>query len=262
MNVTLQTSRFNPQQNNLYQNNKANNPLKAYSNTQPSFGSISVPGKSKLLAPFNNAMDKFTDWIAKNYTAKIYESKFAEYLAKKTENLGSVVGHMQVLGSVIISGMYMTQTLRNKQLDEERKKTLAVNQGLTFVVSTFLSYLIDKKIDNKWEKLTAKYAASRSGEPKILEKLAEYNEKCKKEAEAAGITFKKKGLVDLFNDEKGGFHNSQLAKRITGMGVLKGLLVFGTVYRFISPVAVTPVANWIGDKFIHKTNDKTETKTA
>ena len=32
------------------------------------------------------------------------------------------------------------------------------------------------------------------------------------------------------------------------MGVLKKLAVFGTVYRFIGPVAVTPFANMIGNK--------------
>ena len=59
---------------------------------------------------------------------------------------------MQVAGSVIISGMYMTQTLRNNQLDEDRKKTLAINQGLTFLMSTVGSYLIDDALDGNMGK--------------------------------------------------------------------------------------------------------------
>ena len=36
--------------------------------------------------------------------------------------------------------------------------------------------------------------------------------------------------------------NPELAKQIKGMGVLKKLFIFGTIYRFISPVAVTPLS--------------------
>ncbi len=74
---------------------------------------------------------------------------------------------MQVAGSVIISGMYMTQTLRNNQLDEDRKKTLAINQGLTFLMSTVGSYLIDDALDGiaLWEKnVSLKYAKKYLGE--------------------------------------------------------------------------------------------------
>ena len=38
--------------------------------------------------------------------------------------------------------MYMAQTLKNNQLDEDRK-LFAINQGLTFLISTVGSYLID-----------------------------------------------------------------------------------------------------------------------
>ncbi len=260
MNVTLQTNRFN---NQAYNNPYSNNRRAGMSYSKPSFsGTVPVPTKSKLLSPFTNAMDKFTDWLAKNYTAKLYESKFAEYLSKKTENLDKIVNHMQVLGSVIISGMYMTQTLRNNQMDEDRKKTLAINQGLTFVASTIGSYLVDGALNKKWTKLTNKYAISRSGEPNLMEKLAEYNKKLEAEAKALGNPFKKKGLIDMFKDEKSGFHNPNLAKKIKGMGVLKSLLVFGTIYRFISPVAVTPVANWIGDKYLSHKKEAKEAKEA
>ena len=42
------------------------------------------------------------------------------------------------------------------------------------------------------------------------------------------------------------------------MGVLKKLAVFGTVYRFLGPVAVTPVANWIGNKLAANQKAKKE----
>ena len=39
------------------------------------------------------------------------------------------------------------------------------------------------------------------------------------------------------------------------MGVLKKLVVFGTVYRFLAPVAVTPFATMIGNKLVHAKNN-------
>ncbi|MBD5401759.1 hypothetical protein HDR58_03000 [bacterium] len=252
MNVTFQTNNLNAQYN--YRNN--NNNTKKYANVSynnaPSFKGIEVPTKSSLLSPFNKGMDKLTDAIAKNYTEKLYTSRFAKYLADKTEKLSSVVDHMQVLGSVIISGMYMTQTLRNQQLDEERKKTLAINQGLTFAVSTLGSYLIDGGLNKKWTDLTNKYAIDRTQDKDLLNKLTEYNEKMKGIDEKFNKKFKKRGLVDYFNDKHEVHYDPKLAKKIIGMGVLKKLLVFGTVYRFLAPVAVTPLATWISNEFLHK----------
>lgn len=42
--------------------------------------------------------------------------------------------------------------------------------------------------------------------------------------------------------------NTGIESKIRGMGVLKKLLIFGTVYRFLSPVAVTPLASMMGNR--------------
>ena len=44
--------------------------------------------------------------------------------------------------------------------------------------------------------------------------------------------------------------NTGVESKIKGMGVCKKLFVFGTVYRFIAPVAVTPIASWLGEKLV------------
>lgn len=260
MNVTFQTNNFSSQYANQYSNK--NNRLKSgISYNKPAFtGEIPIPKKSKLLAPFHKGMDKFTTWLSDNYTSKLYTSKLARYLEKKTDKLNSVVDHMQVMGSVIISGMYMTQTLRNKKLDEDAKRTLAINQGLTFALSTVGSYVIDDMLDSKWERLTAKYAQKQTGDTSFIEKLARHNkEKLEKfnADKAAGklaekAKFKPTLVVDYVaqtTKDKG------LEKRLRGMGVLKKLVVFGTVYRFLAPVAVTPLATMIGNKLVHAKNN-------
>ena len=263
MNITLQTNNFNSQyryNRNIKQANIQN------TNLQPSFtaGLSDIPQKSKLLNPISRLFDRFTTWLSKNYTDKLYSSWFAEKLAPKAEKLDSVVDIMAILGSIVISGMYMTQTLRNKQLDEDRRRTLAINQGLTFAVSTVGSILIDKSLDNWWEKKTANYAKRRTGID-IGAKIKDYNDKAIKEAEEklgkAWKDFTKKEIkgVKLTNTLKyveDNLENASLEAKLRGMGVLKKLIIFGTVYRFISPVAVTPLANAIGNKLTEKKVDK------
>lgn len=263
MNITLNTNQFNSQYNNYSTNN--NKPQKRYAgnsyNTQPSFKGIEIPTTSKVLAPFHRLMNSITSWISRNYTDKLYTSKLAGYLAKKTDKLGSVVDHMQVMGSIIISGMYMTETLRNKQLDEDRRRTLAINQGLTFAVSTIGSYVIDDMLDSKWEKLTTKYASKELGDNKLAEKIAKYNQ----ELEATFNAEQLKGIkskntkfkpVTVLKYVEDNIPNTSLEKRLRGMNVLKKLVVFGTVYRFLAPVLVTPIANSLGEKYIKKKQEK------
>jgi len=279
MNITLNTNNFNTQ----YYNNKRNNPagqtkLPQSFNNQTTFTGVNpvdaLPAKSKFLGKFKkaiaNGFDNFTTGIAKFYTTKIYTSPVALWLAKHTDKLPSVVDHMQVAGSVIISGMYMLKTLRNDDFDDDRKKTLAINQGLTFGVSTLGSYLIDSKLDSIWEKFTQKYASKQLGDKKLSEKIAKLNDAIKKDAEAkfgtAWKNIKKKQrpkLVDTLKYIEDNVPNTGIETKIRGMGVLKKLIVFGTVYRFLSPVAVTPFASMFGNYLSarsKKNNDKTQAK--
>ncbi len=270
MNVTLNTNRFNtpygyqtkktPNNNNYYnRTNYKNNNNVAFTGNKLSSIFEAIPIKSKFLDPMKRGFDKLTTGIAEHYTVKLYTSKPAQWLAKSAEKLDSVVDHMQVMGSVIISGMYMIQTLRQKNMDEDRKKTLAINQGLTFGVSTLGSYLIDSSLDEIWEGLTQKYAAKQIGDKKLPEKIAKLNDAIIKEAEAkTGLEWKKIGkkqrpkLVTALKYIEDNVPNTGVESKIRGMGVCKKLFVFGTVYRFIAPVAVTPIASWLGEKLMAK----------
>lgn len=251
MNVSLQTNNFNPQ-------------YKKYNNKQQAFTGMDIPRTSKLLNPITSLVDKATSKVAEEYTARIYTSKIAEWLAGRTEKLSSVVDHMQVMGSIIISGMYMLQTLRNKKLDEDRKQTLAVNQGLTFALSTAGGYFLDSRLDNIWEKFTQKYAGRQLNDEKFVGKIAELNKGIIEKAEAEfGMAFKKipkkqkPKLVTTLSYLNEHLPGSQITARVRGMGVLKKLAVFGTVYRFLGPVAVTPFATMIGNKLAaYKENKK------
>ena len=123
---------------------------------------------------------------------------------KLSEKLTS---HLIVLGSTLLSGFYVLKTLKNKNMDENQRKTLAVNQGLVYGVSTVMAYSFDG-----W---------ARKGFNKIFDKFATAN----KGATAA-----------------------QMEKWKNGFGLARTIIIVDMVYRFIAPVIVTPLANYIGNK--------------
>lgn len=261
MNVTLQTNNFNPQYNNYKTANNKNLNTGILHN-QPSFTSLGdIPTKSGFLNPFKRMGNKISTWIARNYTTRIYTSKLADFMAGKAEKLDSVVDHMQVAGSVIISGMYMIQTIRNKDLDEDRRRTLAVNQGLTFLISTFGSYFIDRGLDNWWEQVTVKYAQKQTGDKELGNKIKTINDdiiaKFEKEYGKKPPKGKSPKLINTLKYIEDNCPDTMLETKLRGMSVLKKLIIFGTVYRFLAPVLVTPFANIIGDKLVsHKNKDQ------
>ncbi len=113
--------------------------------------------RSGFFKPITDLYDKFTDKIAEHFTAKIIDSKPMLYIAKKLRNSENLFQHCLTLGSLVTSGLYMEKTLTNDKLDKDRKQTLAVNQGLTFIASTAGAYSLDKYLKNWWENTTAKY---------------------------------------------------------------------------------------------------------
>ena len=269
-----------------------------------------VPKESAFFKPFKNATNALTDAIADYYTAPIaYSNSLTNWLSRR-KNLDKIVGHMQTAGSFIISGMYMIQTLRNDNLDEKKKKTLAVNQGLTLLFSTLGAYLLDSKLVNIWNKyVTNKYVAKHIG--KTPEELAEnlkthqkntkerFFENHQEDVKLENVDLKaqkkaydkeiKSGLKlpefgkyldnllerkstklelkifktpNLLHYVEKGLKNTNITADIKALDALKSLIVFGTVYRFIGPVAVTPVANMIGNRLFYSKENKSVKENA
>lgn len=168
------------------------------------------PG-SKYFKPFVSTYDSITDTLAKGM-AKCLENKHIENFIKWTSKSENIVAHYSAAESIVLSGFYIQQTLKNDKLDEKKRKTLAINQAGTCVVSAVMSYAADKAINNKISELTNKYLAVNVN------------------------TASEKAL----NNWKAGF------------SAAKTIMVFGIIYRFIAPVFVTPVANWLGNKLDEK----------
>ena len=241
-----------------------------YKNYNPSFNGGSVPQQSAFLNPLKNGFDKLTGGIAKYYYGPLMSSKVANWLFHRND-IGRIVDHMQALGSYVISGMYMLQTLRNQDMDKDRRTTLAINQGLTLLASTAIAYLVSERLVGPWNKhVSMKYAANKLNitTEKLAENLKIHQGKIKKiytDKHPEDIELKKFKKPNLVHYLEEGVKNGDLAKKLKGLDVLKSLIIFGSVYRFFGPVAVTPVATWIGNMITganKKQHDETANKEA
>lgn len=210
---------------NLY---NLNQPTKA-KNFQQNVSPISFKGtpssKAVTKSLYQKIMGPVEERLAKG-CAKLLESSTMEKLVKKTNEIPPVLdpktgktkkftdgltSHLIVLGSTILSGFYIIKTLNNKNMDEDKRKTLAINQGLVYVASTVMAYTFDGWARKKTDVYIKAF------------------EKVNKDMDAQKL----KGMV-------------------TGMKNARSITTIDLVYRLIAPVALTPVANWLGNRLAEK----------
>ena len=147
-------------------------------------------------------------------------NKKAQKLFDKTAKSDTnIVQHLSAAKGVLISGMYAYRTLTNDKLDPERKRTLAINQIAVSAVSTILGYTFSVGANKKIDKFAEKFMAANMNTVKDAHKMS--------------------GLVG-------------------GIKAASALMIFSTVYRYLSPVLVTPIANKIGAMVNAKHAEKTE----
>lgn len=123
-------------------------------------------------------LDKFEERIARGL-GKIADTKAYERLVRSTckhnslidETNGKLFAHLTVFGSTLLSIFYVGKTLTNKNLDESKRKTLAINQGLVWCASTALAYTLDIAVKKKFKTISDKFKLVNAKE-KDLGKLA------------------------------------------------------------------------------------------
>ena len=195
-------------------------------------GNGSAGGKkpSSLREHINKFLERFISKpLAKIYGKPMYESKVVNNVAEKLSRVpGGMTNHMATLGALLTSSVYMYQTLHKKDLDDDRKRTLAVNQCLCFIVPTICAYTVDKLLKN-WTKEKIEYKYASKQEQKIA--LAKLNNASPEEIEKL---------------QKG------LGSKLKGVRTLVSLAIFALIYRYVAPVLITPVANRIGERVNEK----------
>jgi len=171
-----------------------------------------------IIEPVKIGMDRLTDKMAHGF-AKLFEFKGFREIVEKTKDSRNLLRGLSCFVSFVLSGFYMRQTLKNKDLDPQRKKTLAINQGLCFAIPAVVGWVIDERTDKWIEKhFSNKYYAAN-------------------------------------------FKHPEAKKLFHGIGAAKSMIVFGTMYRFIVPVFVTPLANHIGNKLQEKKEIQMQRRT-
>ena len=129
---------------------------------------------------------------------------------------------------------------------------MIINQGIVAVACTIGAYTFDGFVNNAINKFKITYAEAFK-EMKAA-KHAELLQEMKyafSNAEKVSFAEKRKFVENFI---KTGTANrvlspGQLAKRLDGISFLKSTVIFASIYRFIGPVVLTPVANWISNKF-------------
>lgn len=200
-------------------NNSINKTQKGFNNNyygDISFTSGPIKPESKFFAHikkyYRDFMDPIENKIAKGF-ANLIQTEAAKKIITETakrNNFGDkLFAHLIVLGSTLMSGFYVAQTLTNDKLDEKKRKTLAINQTAVFLLSTILAYTFDGLMTDKTNAIKDKFKAINKDVP-------------------------------------------NLDKQLRGIDAAKKIMIFTTMYRFVAPVLVTPLANYIGNRINEK----------
>lgn len=211
---------------NKYYSEKTKSINSGYKANNISFGCAPVKPKSKffepLARPFVSGYKSVVESLSKGI-ARLLETEIAYKTLEKTKRSKNLFNHLMTAGSVVLSGMYVIRTLTNKELDDKKRNTLAINQSLVFAVSTALCYLADDRLNNIVKLLANKFEAVNTGVAKM--------------------------------------EPDKLRKCVKGIDAAKKIMIFDIIYRFMAPVFLTPVANAIGNKINEKQNPEVNTST-
>ena len=228
---------------NIFLANKNNNAKNVNFNGKLPEAAVETVVNAGKSSKAGGLYDKFTDFIANKFTSPIINSKKMQNISDKWKDSEFLFNHVSTVTSTVISGVYMQRTLANDNLEDDKKKILAINQGLTFAISTFLSYTIDSKLNNWWERVTAQFIGARADEKDFAKTFAV----AQKERNAQIKTNKKlKPLKALdFAKDKRLVLPTNIDKLVNGMGLLKKMAVIGIIFRLAVPIAATPLASWV-----------------
>ena len=174
-----------------------------------------------------NALNKFVSYIGETmgnlYGRPLIESEgMAKVSAKLSDMPGGLTQGMQTVGSLLTSSAYVYGTVTNKKLDPEKRKTLGINQVLCFIVPTIAAYTVDKLLNNWIKSKEYRYSG--------------LQQQAAADAKLNGNLAKSKEIIE------------SLGNKVKGVRVLASLAVFTIIYRYATPVLITPIANKIGDK--------------
>ena len=204
--------------------------------------------------------NKATDGIAV-VLGKVASTKFAKNVvdfingdskSKILRGLGKALNfknkwfqHAIAAESIYLTSFYMYNTKKSKTIPEDQKRPMMVNQALVATLCTSLSYMVDSKISKAFKGMhdffliTNAASIAEGSKSQVAAAIkAEGNNKDAIEL-AAKMPLKKVNAI------------------CSGISKLKSVLVFGFIFRYFSPVFITPIANRVSE-YLDKKNGKNQ----
>lgn len=110
---------------------------------------------------FKGKNDKLTKSIA-----KVIECDGVQKFSKKNKNSNFPM-HITALTDVLTTATFIHETNRSKKIEEERKKALVCNAGISTGLSVVSSYIVDKLLDKPTEKFIQNFRKANQGMPNV-----------------------------------------------------------------------------------------------
>ena len=175
-----------------------------------------------------DAVGKF---YGENYAETMLNQKWLHSVSHKLAGASNqMTQHMATTGSLLTSSVYFYQTVTNKKLDADKRNTLGINQVGCFIVPTACAYGVDHLLKDFNKKMEYRYSGL------MRQKMAS-------------------GALSQQECEK---LSKSLGSKLKLFGALMGLVTFTTIYRYATPVIITPIANWVGEHFNKKRKEKAQ----
>ena len=172
---------------------------------------------------FNGGMmDKMAEGFAKGYSKLGNTDTFCKLMEKSVKS-DKFTTHLSTASSAVTCGLYVYKALTDEKKTKNEKITQALNQFMTFAISTALSYGVVGALGKASGKLCGKFG----------EAIAKKGYDAKK--------------VDMLKD---------------GAKQAIDLVVCSSINRFFVPVGVTPVANKLGKKLCNYLDQRDAAKAA
>ena len=147
--------------------------------------------------------------------------------------------HAIAMESIYLTSFYMYNTHKSKAIPDDQKRPMMINQALVTTLCTALGYTIDSKITKVFNKVKNIFTVAN---------VIKITKKMEPEVKAAIARAKTPGEIEA-EITKPLKRSNAIAN---GIPKLKSVLVFGFIYRYFSPVFITPIANRVSEWFENK----------
>lgn len=127
-----------------------------------------IPPIMSKIFPKKEKKDKnitFTGSLAKGF-GKIMDTKFVQRMAEKFHNT-NFEQHIICMTDALATGAFIEQTRRSKKIEQDRKKALMYNAGISTALCIGGSYVIDRALKKPTERFIEKFKLANASSPKL-----------------------------------------------------------------------------------------------